>query len=297
MAKNILIVDDSATVRETLNLTLSKAGYAVTTAKDGADALNMVDSGHFDLLMTDLNMPNMNGIEFISKVRKLAYKRFTPIIILSGESKDQKKRIHLCRRLRIHAEAIQTGPGSRNFKHTHAALIAERNKEEERMDIAENLTTQFLTFALGQDAFAADVRIAKEIVDYTEVTQVPQTPGYLLGVINLRGAVVPVIDMRLKFGMTKGETTQNSCIIVMEVEIDGDIVTVGALVDSVQEVMDLNESQIEPPPKIGTKMNTDYIKGMGNMGEKFLIILDINKIFSVDELELVQDLRSEEIAV
>jgi purine-binding chemotaxis protein CheW len=160
---------------------------------------------------------------------------------------------------------------------------------------AESLTTQFLTFALGQDAFAVDVQIAREIVDYAEVTQVPQTPDYLLGVINLRGAVVPVIDMRLKFGMEEGATTQNSCIIVMDVDVNGDIATVGALVDSVQEVMDLNESQIEPPPKIGTKMNTEYIKGMGNMGEKFLILLDMNKIFSVDELELVQDLHSEEI--
>lgn len=163
------------------------------------------------------------------------------------------------------------------------------------MEAAENLTTQFLTFSLGQDAFAVDVQIAKEIVDYAEVTQVPQTPDYLLGVINLRGAVVPVVDMRLKFGMAEGETTQNSCIIVMEVDINGDIVTVGALVDSVQEVMDLNESQIEPSPKIGTRMNTEFIKGMGNIGEKFLIILDMNKVLSADELELVQDLHTEEI--
>ena len=91
MAKNILIVDDSATVREALNLALSDAGYAVSMAKDGVDALNMVDTGHFDLLMTDLNMPNMNGIQFISEVRKLSHKRFTPIIILSGEAKDQRK--------------------------------------------------------------------------------------------------------------------------------------------------------------------------------------------------------------
>lgn len=92
MAKNILIVDDSATVREALNLTLSAAGYAVTMAKDGADALNRFDSGHFDLLMTDLNMPNMDGIEFISEVRKLAHKRFTPIIILSGEAAENRKK-------------------------------------------------------------------------------------------------------------------------------------------------------------------------------------------------------------
>jgi purine-binding chemotaxis protein CheW len=163
------------------------------------------------------------------------------------------------------------------------------------VETSKNVTTQFLTFFLGSDAFAVDVKIAKEIVDYAEVTQVPQTPEYLLGVINLRGTVVPVIDMRLKFGMKQGKTTQNSCIIVMEVAVDRDLLTVGALVDSVQEVLTLNASQIEPPPRIGTNMNTEFIKGMSSLGEKFLIILDINKVFSIDELELVQNLHAEEI--
>ncbi|PLY02961.1 MAG: chemotaxis protein CheW, partial [Desulfuromonas sp.] len=123
--------------------------------------------------------------------------------------------------------------------------------------------------------------------------KVPQTPDYMVGVINLRGSVVPVINMRLKFGMEDIEKTRDSCIIVVEVDVDGEPITVGALADSVQEVMDMNDSQIEPPPKIGTKLNTEFIKGMGNLGDKFVIILDINKVFSADDLELAREISDE----
>jgi purine-binding chemotaxis protein CheW len=156
------------------------------------------------------------------------------------------------------------------------------------METAETLSNQFLTFALGDDIFAVDVLAAREILDYSDVTRVPQTPEYMLGVINLRGNVVPVIDMRLKFGMVDIEKTRDSCVIVMEVDVDGNRVVVGALADSVSEVLDLLPSQIEPAPRIGTRLNTEFIKGMGNLGEKFVIILDINKVFSSDELAIVQ---------
>jgi purine-binding chemotaxis protein CheW len=152
---------------------------------------------------------------------------------------------------------------------------------------------QFLTFGLGDDVFAIDVTMAKEVLDFAEVTRVPQTPDYMLGVINLRGSVVPVIDMRLKFAMEDKEKTRDSCIIVVEVNVDGEAITVGALADSVQEVMDMDESQIEPPPRIGTKLNTEFIKGMGNLGDKFVIILDINKVFSADDLEFARNVGEE----
>ena len=165
------------------------------------------------------------------------------------------------------------------------------------MSNAENAeTTQFLTFSLAEDIFAIDVIMAKEVLDFSEVTKVPQTPDYMLGVINLRGSVVPVIDMRLKFGMDDAEKTRDSCIIVVEVNIDGESITVGAMADSVREVMDMNESQIEPPPRIGTKLNTEFIKGMGNLGDKFVIILDINKVFSADDLDLARSIGEEEEA-
>jgi purine-binding chemotaxis protein CheW len=164
------------------------------------------------------------------------------------------------------------------------------------MSVAEITdTTQFLTFGLGDDVFAIDVIKAKEVLDFAEVTQVPQTPDYMLGVINLRGSVVPVIDMRRKFNMATTDRTRNTCIVVVEVDVDGDSVTVGALADSVREVIDLSPAQIEPPPRIGTRLNTEFIKGMGNLDDRFVIILDIDKVFSIDDLVMAKTLTEEDV--
>ncbi|HEX2868261.1 MAG TPA: chemotaxis protein CheW [Ignavibacteriales bacterium] len=146
---------------------------------------------------------------------------------------------------------------------------------------------QYLTFKLGDEIFALDVSQVREILDYIKITKVPQTPDYMCGVINLRGSVVPVIDMRQKFGLSKTEATVNTCIVVMEVNIDQEKTVLGALVDSVQEVFELEPTEIEAPPRIGTQLKTEFIKGMGKRDEKFIIILDIDKIFSVRELELL----------
>jgi purine-binding chemotaxis protein CheW len=162
------------------------------------------------------------------------------------------------------------------------------------MTVAEMMeTTQFLTFSLADDIFAIDVIKAKEVLDFSEVTRVPQTPDYMLGVINLRGSVVPVIDMRRKFKMNAADRTRNSCIVVVEVDVDGEAVTVGALADSVREVIDLKPSQIEPAPRIGTRLNTEFIKGMGNLDDRFVIILDIDKVFSIDDLVMAKTITEE----
>ncbi|HEY5522592.1 MAG TPA: chemotaxis protein CheW [Desulfuromonadaceae bacterium] len=145
-------------------------------------------------------------------------------------------------------------------------------------------TTQYLTFKLAEEVFALDVTKVKEILEYTTVTKVPQTPDFMRGVINLRGSVVPVIDLRLKFGMTATEQTINTCIIVAEVKMDGETILLGALADSVQEVNDMEPDQIEAAPHIGTQLNTDFIKGMGKKDGNFVMILDIDKVFSSDEL-------------
>ncbi len=164
------------------------------------------------------------------------------------------------------------------------------------MSVAETMdTTQFLTFSLGNDIFAIDVIKAKEVLDFSEVTQVPQTPDYMLGVINLRGSVVPVIDMRRKFNMEVADRTRNSCIVVVEVDVEGEPVTVGALADSVREVIDLDPSQIEPPPRIGTRLNTEFIKGMGNLDDRFVILLDIDKVFSIDDLDMAKTLPEDDV--
>ncbi len=154
-------------------------------------------------------------------------------------------------------------------------------------------TRQYLTFQLGNEIFAIDVSNVREILEFTTVTKVPQTPEFMRGVINLRGSVVPVLDMRLKFGMTITERTVNTCIIVVEVSFEGETTIIGALVDSVQEVFELEPDQIEPAPKIGTQLKTEFIKGMGKRDEQFIIILDADKVFSSEELSIAQGIKGE----
>ncbi len=159
-----------------------------------------------------------------------------------------------------------------------------------------NETVQYLTFKLAEEIFALDVAKVREILEYTTITKVPQTPEFMRGVINLRGSVVPVIDMRLKFGMSATEQTINTCIIVVEVTLDGDTTILGALADSVQEVVELEPELIEPAPHIGTRLNTEFIKGMGKHEEHFIMILDIDRVFSETELTAVQEAGSGESA-
>lgn len=148
-------------------------------------------------------------------------------------------------------------------------------------------TATYLTFMLGEEVFAVDVQKVREVLDYTSITRVPRTPEFMRGVINLRGSVVPVIDMRLKFGMEGTDDTVDTCVVVMEIRLDGETTVIGALADSVREVFDLDAGQIEPPPRIGTSLNTEFIRGMGKHDEQFIIILDIDRVFSADELALV----------
>ncbi len=150
-------------------------------------------------------------------------------------------------------------------------------------------TRQYLTFKLTDEVFGVDVSQVREILDYIKITKVPQTPDFMCGVINLRGSVVPVVDMNMKFGLKKTERSVNTCIVVMEVALGDEKSVIGALVDSVQEVFEIDSENIEPAPRIGTKLKTEFIKGMGKREDNFIIILDIDKVFSSEELELVQN--------
>jgi len=154
----------------------------------------------------------------------------------------------------------------------------------------ENMTetSQYLTFKLEDEVYATNIAQVREVLEFSKVTKVPRTPDYMRGVINLRGRVVPVLDLKLRFGMKRTEQTVNTCVIIVEVEIEGEPMIIGALADSVQEVIEMDPSVIEPPPKIGTKLNTDFIRGMGKRDEQFVIILDINKVFSADNLDAVK---------
>jgi purine-binding chemotaxis protein CheW len=147
-------------------------------------------------------------------------------------------------------------------------------------------SNQYLTFRLGEELFALDIGKVREVMDYSSTTKVPQTPDYMRGVINLRGRVVPVLDLRLKFGLPEAELTVNTCVIIVEVLINGHNVVIGAMADAVQEVLDLETDQIEPPPRIGVKLNGEYLRGMGKHGDHFIIILDIDRVFGDQEAVL-----------
>ncbi len=146
--------------------------------------------------------------------------------------------------------------------------------------------TQYLTFTLDREVFAVDVAKVREILDFTPATKVPATPDFMRGIINVRGNVVPVVDMRLKFGMSATEKTVDTCIVIMEMAFEEDTTVLGALVDSVQEVFELEASLIEPPPRMGAGYRAEFIKGIGKHNDSLIMILDIDRVFSTDEAAL-----------
>ncbi|WP_027358246.1 chemotaxis protein CheW [Desulforegula conservatrix] len=154
-------------------------------------------------------------------------------------------------------------------------------------------TKQYLTFHLDEEKFSLDITQVKEVLDFTTITKVPRTPDFMRGVINLRGGVVPVIDLRLKMGMPETVKTVHTRIIIVEVMIDGDPTILGVIADSVEEVCDIDSDMILPPPRIGTRLKTDFIKGMGKLGEDFVIILDIDKVFSSEEIAIANNLEKQ----
>jgi purine-binding chemotaxis protein CheW len=177
------------------------------------------------------------------------------------------------------------------------STISSKSIKEAAMNETDGINSrQYVTFKLENELFGVEVTRTKEILSMTAVTQVPQTPDYLLGVINLRGQVVPVVDMRLKLGVSPGEETEDTCIIVVEVMVDDESLTVGALADAVREVLEIRTDQIEPPPKLGTRLKTEYINGMGKIDEQFVILLNIDRIFNDGELSMVQDVAEQTVA-
>ncbi len=153
-------------------------------------------------------------------------------------------------------------------------------------------TARYLTFKLGEELFAINVTQAREVLDMSAITKVPEAPDYMRGVVNVRGNAIPVIDLRLKFGLPQNEDTVNTRIIVIELSMDGESVTLGGIADSVHEVIELEANQILEPPTIGMRWRTDLIIGMGRRDENFIIILDINKVFSCEDLEIVSNIES-----
>jgi len=147
---------------------------------------------------------------------------------------------------------------------------------------------QFLTFTLDGEQYAIGVARVREVLEHTKITKLPKTAEFMKGLINLRGMGVPVIDLRLKFGMPETPVTKDTSIIVMEVEgLEGSVV-VGALADAVQEVVDIEADNIEPAPKFGTRLAAEFIRGVGKRDEAFIIILDIDKIFNSEDMSVIR---------
>ena len=146
----------------------------------------------------------------------------------------------------------------------------------------------FLSFKLDDEDFAVHVKSVLNILEMIKVTKVPKAPSYMKGVINLRGEVLPVIDLRLKFGMSETLYTDKTCIVVMEVNIEDQNVLIGTLVDEVSSVMEFDKNEILPPPSIGSKFKSEFIDGMAKVGDKFFMILNIDKVYTGDELTILR---------
>lgn len=148
---------------------------------------------------------------------------------------------------------------------------------------------QFLTFRLAEEVYGVDIRKVREVLEYTSITAVPKTPGFMKGVINLRGGVVPVVDLRLKFGMDEKEKTVNTCIIIVDVKTDDEEILLGAIADSVSEVVNLSGDEMEDTPSIGMSLRVDFIRCMGKIHGEFCMILDIDQIFSAEEMAVIKN--------
>jgi purine-binding chemotaxis protein CheW len=148
-------------------------------------------------------------------------------------------------------------------------------------------THQYLTFTLGSEMFAVGILNVKEIIEYGNLTEIPMMPAFIRGVINLRGAVVPVVDLAARFGGKISGVQRRTCIVIVEITQEDAKHDIGIMVDAVSEVLEIQANEIEPPPSFGAKIRADFIAGMGKIAGKFVIILEIQKVLSVDEMALL----------
>jgi purine-binding chemotaxis protein CheW len=156
---------------------------------------------------------------------------------------------------------------------------------------------QYLTFTVTGGSFAIAIASIKEIIEYRAPTEVPMTPGYMRGIINVRGHVVPVIDLAVRFGRPRAEATRRTCIVILEVDEQDEQHVIGVVVDTVSAVMEIADADVEPSPSFGAKVRSEFITGMGRIGERFVILLDIGKVLSAEELAMLGDAGSAQMSV
>lgn len=154
-----------------------------------------------------------------------------------------------------------------------------------RLPASDSPARQYLVFSLYRETFAVGIRCIKEIIEYGQVTEVPMMPDLVRGVINLRGTVVPVIDLAVRFGRAQTSITRRTCIVIVEIESeDGQAQVIGVIVDAVNEVLDIPAQDIEPPPSFGARIRSDFVEGMGKVGGKFIILLNVAHALSIDDM-------------
>jgi purine-binding chemotaxis protein CheW len=165
--------------------------------------------------------------------------------------------------------------------------VVQRRGSSPATTTAVDAPQQYLTFTLGGEMFAVAILNVKEIIEYGSVTEIPMMPGFIRGVINLRGAVVPVIDLSCRFGGKSTQVARRTCIVIVELQQDDQRHDLGVMVDAVSEVLEIANSEIEPPPSFGAKIRTDFISGMGKVNGSFVILLDVGRVLSVEEIALL----------
>jgi len=175
--------------------------------------------------------------------------------------------------------------------------LVKRNDRQAAVEAVAEDRNQYLTFQLGGEMFAIGILNIKEIIEYGSLTEVPMMPEFIRGVINLRGAVVPVLDLSARFGRKRTEVTRRTCIVIIEVETNEEKHDVGVVVDSVSEVLEIAAGEIEPAPSFGTKIRADFIHGMGKVNGKFVIILSVNNVLSLDDLALLEHAAGADVPV
>jgi purine-binding chemotaxis protein CheW len=164
-------------------------------------------------------------------------------------------------------------------------------KNETHTPVIKQEDAQYLTFLLGNEMFAIDILGIKEIIEYGSLTSVPMMPEFIRGVINLRGSVVPVLDLSARIGRSSSAVTRRTCIVIIETDNEDEKQVMGVVVDSVSEVLEIPATEIEPPPSFGAKIRGDFISGMGKVKDRFVIILDADKVLSVNELAMLSGVR------
>ena len=155
-------------------------------------------------------------------------------------------------------------------------------------------SNSYLTFKIGTELFGVGVKNIINILEMTKITRVPKAPEYMKGVINLRGSILPILDTRIKFGISDTSYTTNTCILVLEVMVKSESLRLGVIVDSVQEVLDITEEEIQPPPSIGTNYQSEIITGMAKKDEEFIMLLDTTKIFTEEAIVDLKDVALNE---